>query len=77
MLCSVIVPTYKEILNLRPLITRTFAVLEKTKLRGQVELIVVDDNSNDGSKEEVEQLAKEGYNCRIIVRTKVCKTKEC
>lgn len=58
MRCSIIVPTYKEKLNLRPLITRVFAALEKTKLRQQVELIVVDDNSNDGSKEEVEALAK-------------------
>jgi glycosyltransferase involved in cell wall biosynthesis len=58
MLCSVIVPTYKEKLNLRPLITRVFAALDKTKLKNQVELIVVDDNSNDGSKEEVEALAK-------------------
>ena len=70
MLCSVVVPTYKEKLNLRPLITRTFAALEPTRLKGRVELIVVDDNSADGSQEEVETLAREGFPCRIVVRTK-------
>jgi dolichol-phosphate mannosyltransferase len=29
----------------------------------------VDDNSRDGSVEEVEALREEGYNIRIIVRT--------
>ncbi len=70
MLCSVVVPTYKEKLNLRPLITRTFAALDKTRLKGKVELLVVDDNSGDGSQQEVEALAREGFPCRIIVRTK-------
>ena len=34
-----------------------------------MELIVVDDNSRDGSVEEVDVLKEEGYNIRIIVRT--------
>ena len=34
-----------------------------------MELIVVDDNSRDGSVEEVDALKGEGYNIRIIVRT--------
>ena len=34
-----------------------------------MELIVVDDNSRDGSVEEVDALKEEGYNIRIIVRT--------
>ena len=34
-----------------------------------MEVIVVDDNSRDGSVETVEQLQREGYNVRIIVRT--------
>jgi len=69
MLATVVVPTYKEKLNLRPLITRVFAAINADPaLRGQVELIVVDDNSRDGSQEEVEALSKQ-YPCRIIVRT--------
>ncbi|KAK9454396.1 nucleotide-diphospho-sugar transferase [Dipodascopsis uninucleata] len=65
---SVIVPAYHEKPNIRPLTERLFAALEET---GQVtELIFVDDNSRDGSVEEVDKLASEGYNVQIIVRTK-------
>jgi cellulose synthase/poly-beta-1,6-N-acetylglucosamine synthase-like glycosyltransferase len=69
---SVIVPAYKEKLNLRPLTSRLFAAFddEKSPIRAEnVELIIVDDNSRDGSVEEVDALRGEGYNVRIIVRT--------
>lgn len=69
---SVIVPAYKEKLNLRPLTTRLFAAFndEKSPIRAEnVELIIVDDNSRDGSVEEVDVLKGEGYNVRIVVRT--------
>ncbi len=35
----------------------------------QVEVIIVDDNSRDGSVESVQLLQQEGYNVRIVVRT--------
>lgn len=65
---SVIVPAYKEKLNIKPLTTRLFAALgnEGTET---TELIFVDDNSQDGSVEEVEALQKQGYNVKIVVRT--------
>jgi len=69
---SIIVPAYKEKLNLRPLTTRIFAAFEDSEspiAPENVELIVVDDNSKDGSVEEVDSLHNEGYNIRIIVRT--------
>ena len=69
---SVIVPAYKEKLNLRPLTTRLFTAFADSDSpipAANVELIVVDDNSRDGSVEEVETLQGEGYNIRIIVRT--------
>lgn len=65
---SVVVPAYHEKLNIKPLTTRLFAALGNS-LSKQTELIFVDDNSNDGSVEEVEALQKQGYNVRIIVRT--------
>ena len=69
---SIVVPAYKEKANLRPLTTRLFAAFEDTESpisAESVELIVVDDNSRDGSVEEVDALREEGYNIRIVVRT--------
>jgi dolichol-phosphate mannosyltransferase len=69
---SIIVPAYKEKLNLRPLTTRIFTAFEDSESpipAENVELIVVDDNSRDGSVEEIDALHDEGYNVRIIVRT--------
>jgi len=63
---SIVVPAFGEAGNLRPLTERTFAALERAGLRG--ELIIVDDNSRDGSVEIVEALRGE-YPVRIIVRT--------
>lgn len=65
---SVIVPAYKEKLNIKPLTQRLFAALGNDATE-HTELIFVDDNSQDGSVEEVEKLQKQGYNVRIIVRT--------
>jgi cellulose synthase/poly-beta-1,6-N-acetylglucosamine synthase-like glycosyltransferase len=69
---SIIVPAYKEKLNLRPLTTRIFTAFNDSESpipAENVEVIIVDDNSRDGSVEEVEVLRDEGYNIRIIVRT--------
>lgn len=69
---SVIVPAYKENGNIRPLITRIFDALRTSDSpvpAEQVEVIIVDDNSRDGSVENVQALQREGYNVRIIVRT--------
>ncbi|KAG5463710.1 MAG: glycosyl transferase family 2-domain-containing protein [Olpidium bornovanus] len=69
---SVVVPAYKEGPNLRPLVTRLFAALAGPASpvdARHAEVVVVDDNSRDGSVEEVEALRAEGYNVRIIVRT--------
>lgn len=69
---SVIVPAYRENGNLRPLVTRIFAALRRVDSpvpAEQTEIIIVDDNSRDGSQETVQALQHEGYNVRIIVRT--------
>ncbi|ODV59424.1 dolichyl-phosphate beta-D-mannosyltransferase [Ascoidea rubescens DSM 1968] len=66
---SVIVPSYHEKLNIEPLTTRLFQALGP-EFSKQTELIYVDDNSQDGSVEEVQKLSEKGYNVRIIVRTK-------
>lgn len=66
--CSIIVPAFRENGNLRPLVIRLFDALSASPI-GPTEVVVVDDNSRDGSEETVAALAAEGYAVRIIVRT--------
>jgi len=63
---SIIVPTFKEADNLRPLITRIAAVMGKVSM--PYELIVVDDDSQDGSSEIINELAEKDYPIHIITR---------
>jgi len=66
---SVIVPTYNELENIRPLFERVLAVFEK--LPGSAEILVMDDNSPDGTADEVRAVAEElgaRDRVRVIVR---------
>jgi dolichol-phosphate mannosyltransferase len=68
---SVIVPAYKEQGNLEPLTKRITAAMESAgHHRNEFEIIVVDDNSRDGSEETVAALQRDNYPVTIIVRTK-------
>lgn len=62
---SIIVPTYKEAPNLRPLCEQVFAATAAAGIAAEV--IIVDDDSNDGSEEVVRELAAD-HEVRIIVR---------
>ncbi len=62
---SIIVPTYHEAPNIEPLVTRLFAATAQAGI--EVELIIVDDNSQDGTEEIVERLRKQ-YPVRLVVR---------
>jgi len=53
---SLVVPTYNERKNIRLLVEQLFTVAEKSGL--DLELVIVDDNSPDGTGEEVDTLAK-------------------
>ncbi|MFH0980768.1 MAG: glycosyltransferase, partial [Planctomycetota bacterium] len=63
---SIIVPTYKEAPNLRPLCERVCAAARAAGITA--EILDVDDDSQDGSEAVVRQLAAE-YDVRIVVRT--------
>jgi dolichol-phosphate mannosyltransferase len=62
---SVIVPTYQEAANIRALGERTFAALRAAGI--EAELIIVDDDSRDGTEEIVQSLAT-AYPVRVVVR---------
>jgi len=65
-LVSIVVPTYQEVENIPLLVPRIDQVLRTADLAG--EIILVDDNSRDGSAEAVASLARQGLPVRIIVR---------
>jgi len=62
---SVVVPTYKEVASLPRLIERLAAVREREDL--DLELIISDDNSRDGSEEAIRSLGLPWI--RMLVRT--------
>mmetsp|Transcript_22978 Transcript_22978/g.50266 ORF Transcript_22978/g.50266 Transcript_22978/m.50266 type:complete len:270 (+) Transcript_22978:268-1077(+) len=65
---SVVVPAYDEAPNIRPLTERLFAATRAANI--EAELIVADDESkgSEATRDAVEQLAKEGYAVRILMR---------
>lgn len=63
---SIVVPTYREAGNLRALVEGVFAAMASSKW--SAEMILVDDNSGDGSVEIVKDLS-ERYRVRMVVRT--------
>jgi dolichol-phosphate mannosyltransferase len=63
--CSIVVPTYREAENLPFLIERVESVRDSHGL--DFELLIMDDNSQDGSEKVIEKLAKSWV--KFIVRT--------
>jgi dolichol-phosphate mannosyltransferase len=66
--CSVtiVIPTYREVENLRPLVIRISEAMSKAK--GSYEIIFVDDDSRDGTDRIVGELSEFGYPVRLITR---------
>jgi dolichol-phosphate mannosyltransferase len=62
---SLIIPTYNEAKNLPPLLKEIWDVLDKNKI--DLEFIIVDDNSPDGTGQVAEDLAKK-YPLKVIHR---------
>jgi dolichol-phosphate mannosyltransferase len=62
---SIIVPTYREVDNLDPLCRRTFAATTTAGITA--EMIIVDDDSQDGSQTLVATLARD-FEIRMVTR---------
>jgi dolichol-phosphate mannosyltransferase len=65
-LVSIVLPTYNERENIETLVPKIIAVFKENDLRG--ELIIVDDNSPDGTGEYADILAKKFPNISVIHR---------
>ena len=63
---TVIIPTFKEEANIRNIVTEVDAVFTRNNLNG--EILVVDDNSPDGTISIVNEIKKTKLNVNIIVR---------
>jgi dolichol-phosphate mannosyltransferase len=66
--CSVtiVIPTYRELENLRPLVIRISDAMSKAK--ESYEIIFVDDESHDGTDRVVAELSELRYPVRLITR---------
>jgi dolichol-phosphate mannosyltransferase len=63
---TVIIPTFKEEANIRTIISEVDTVFKQNNLNG--EILVVDDNSPDGTILIVNEIKKKMANVNIIVR---------
>jgi dolichol-phosphate mannosyltransferase len=63
---SIVIPTYKEAGGIERLIVTLDDVFKRNALDG--EIVVVDDNSPDGTGDIVERLSREGYPVRCLHR---------
>lgn len=63
---SIVIPTYHEAANIRPLVRRIHSSLYPTEI--PYEVILVDDDSRDGIEEAVHELEQEALPVRLIVR---------
>ncbi|HVP09658.1 MAG TPA: polyprenol monophosphomannose synthase [Phycisphaerae bacterium] len=62
---SIVVPTYKEAENIPPLVRRVFAAMGRAGI--PAEMVIVDDDSGDGTEAAVQALAAE-FPVRLITR---------
>jgi dolichol-phosphate mannosyltransferase len=63
---GIAIPTYNEKANLQVLIERTFKIFEDNRINGRI--VVVDDNSSDGTAQLADDLAEKYDNISVIHR---------
>jgi len=65
---SIILPTLNESQNLSFLIPQIFETLNKSNSNFTFEIIVIDDNSEDDTKEVIEELKKDYLDLKFVIR---------
>ncbi|MEK6808115.1 MAG: glycosyltransferase, partial [Nanoarchaeota archaeon] len=63
---SIVIPTYNERENIEKLIPNVEGVLKRNEIIG--EIIIIDDNSPDGTGKLAEELNKKYKNIKVIER---------
>lgn len=63
---SIIVPTFREAQNIPILVREISAAMEH--VLPEWELIIVDDNSRDGTEDACESLLRQGFPLKLVVR---------
>lgn len=67
---SIVLPTYNEVANIGLLIDKCRAAVQNNPLLGEIEFIVVDDNSPDGTGALCQTLASECPDVKVFIRMK-------
>lgn len=65
----VIIPTYNEAKNIGPLLDQLFALSELNDMGWQLDALVMDDTSPDGTSDIVRKLAETTYKNRVFLHT--------
>lgn len=65
----VIIPTYNESKNIEALLAQLFGLKELARMGWQLDALVMDDTSPDGTSEIVERLARQKYPGRLFLHT--------
>ena len=68
-MAMVIIPTYNEAKNIGPLLDQLFALSELDKMGWQLDALIMDDTSPDGTSDVVSELAKTKYKNRVFLHT--------
>lgn len=65
---TLVIPTYRERPNIAPLVHAIFGALSEA-MADRTEVLIVDDDSRDGTEEEVARLESDGWRVGVLTRT--------
>ena len=66
---TILFPTFNELENIKEIINQTFNYVRELT-HYDFEILIIDNNSDDGTQEEIEQLAKQNKKLKIIINSR-------